>query len=760
MTPTSRIAGGPQRLLDDLVAELTDRFRDGDLAAIDILLRDHPSCADRLRSLLPALAVLRDLDASSASREGPRPSPPDPSDGVGVLGDFRIIGEIGRGGMGVVYEAEQISLGRRVALKVLPFASALDPQHLARFRIETQAAAVLHHPHIVPIYAVGCDRGVHYYAMQFIEGRTLAAAIAGSRRAPDGRGPADPAAPTPRRRLALARSAAALGLQAAEALEHAHSLGVIHRDIKPANLLIDAAGSLWVADFGLARLGDAAGPTRSDHLVGTLRYMPPEQALGRGVGGDKQADVYALGMTLYELLTLRPAFEATGRRALLRQVAFEEPKAPRSIDPAIPRDLETIVRKAIAKEPESRYSTAEELAADLRRFLDDRPIRARPPTPIGLAARWTRRHRAAVWASALTLMVTCSASSVMLWRENARTREALRVAESALDREREALRLTFAGSDLIASRAIRKLASGSATIGGQDGEFCRRALGHYERICSSHRDDPAMVFVVAAAEHRVGFLRGLLGLGEAQPRITRAVELYEAGIAGHPSDQDARKSLSEALDDLAILVESGRGTAEAEPARSRALRVRRGLASDFPGVPEYRISVALTLGYRIAPLLDQGKVGEAEASREELASSSDDGLGLGPAESAIRNDLAWLLASRRGGSGRSYRRAVELAGRAVEIAPDGRSAWNTLGVASYRAGDDRGAVRALEKSLLLRDGGDPYDWLFLALARHRLGDRDRARALFERSVAWIADRKSSDPDLVRFKAEAAEVFRD
>ena len=758
MTSTSGLSTGPRSQLDDLVAELTDLFRAGDFASIDRLLNDHPSCSDQLRGLLPALAVLDDLGASASSGVASPRSAMDPTAGLGVLGDFRIVREIGRGGMGVVYEALQISLGRRVALKVLPFASALDPRHLARFRIETQAAAVLHHPRIVPIHAVGCDRGVHYYAMQFIEGRTLAEVIDGLRAELAGPGRSESA--TPRRRLASARSAATLGLQAAEALEHAHALGVIHRDVKPANLILDDAGGLWVADFGLARLGDAVGPTRSDHLVGTLRYMAPEQALGRGVGGDRQADVYALGMTLYELLTLRPAFEASDRRTLLRKVAFEEPKAPRSIDPSIPRDLETIVRKAIAKEPESRYPTAEEVAADLRRFLDDRPIKARRPSPIGLMARWSRRHRAAVLASTITLMAVSSASSILFWRENRRTMEALRGAQAARSREHEALRLTFAGSDLIASRAIRKIASRPSKIEGEDAEFCRKALGHYERVCSTHRGDPGALLVVAAAEHRVGFLKGILHLEGAEPRLDLAVQLYEAGIAANPSDQEARKSLSETLDDLAIVVEMARGPADAEAARGQALRVRRDLASRFPAVPEYRLSVALTLAYRIAPLLDLGRVAEAEAAREELAASTDDSLGLAPSESPLRNDLAWLLAARRGGSSRAYRRALGLARRAVEIAPEDRRAWNTLGVAGYRAGDDREAVWALERSLVLRDGGDPYDWIFLALARRRLGETDRARALFERSGAWIAGRTTPDPDLIRFEAEAAETFRD
>jgi len=759
MTPASEMTADSLGQLDDLVAELADFFRAGSFAAIEHLLNDHPAHAGRLRGLLPALAVMEAIGGSPASSEGGAHAAPDPTCALGVLGDFRIIREVGRGGMGVVYEAEQISLGRRVALKVLPFAAALDPRHLARFRVEAQAAALLHHAHIVPIHAVGCDRGVHYYAMQFVDGRTLADLIADLRRGIARPEPEDAVESGQGRRRGLARSAALLGLQAAEALEHAHELGVIHRDVKPANLLLDAGGKLWVADFGLARLGNDAGLTRSDHAVGTLRYMTPEQASGRRVAIDGRADVYALGVTLYELLTLEPAFGGKDRRDVLRQVAFDEPRAPRSIDPSIPRDLETIVLKAMAKESESRYATAGELAHDLRQFLDARPIRARRSSPPELMARWAKRHRAAVSAAVLTLVTACSASSIALWRENVRTAEALREAEAARGRENEALRLTFEGSDLIASRALQKITSASGAIEGPDAEFCHRALAYYLEVGSRHAGDLAMTPLVAAAEHRVGFLRRVLGLGGAEPHLARAVALYDSRIAARPDDQEACRSLSATLDDLASLVEAERGLSAAEAPRVRALKVRRSLVSRFPDFPRNRLSLALTLGYRIGPLLDQGLGAEAEAARDELAGSTDESLGLTPSDSSPRNELAWLLAARPGASAAASRRAAELARVATGLAPEDRRYWNTLGVALYRAADDRQAVLALERSLLVRDGGDPYDWLFLAMARRRLGDRAGPRELFDRSVAWIAARKAVDADLARFRAEAAGHFK-
>src|SRR5262245_7560053 len=260
-----------------LVEEWTERLQAGQRPDLDSFLAEHPGHAAQLRDLLPALDLLGGLGASA----GEQP--------LGRLGDYQILRELGRGGMGVVYEAEQISLGRRVALKVLPFAATMDPRQLQRFHNEARAAAGLHHEHIVPVFAVGCDRGVHFYAMQFIEGQTLAALL-GPRSvpsAPPAEGDAETvnvaAAPTehPPRAAAFFRRVAEWGVQAAEALEYAHGLGIVHRDVKPGNLMIDAQGKLWVTDFGLARFGADTGLTMTGDLLGTLRYMSPEQALAK-----------------------------------------------------------------------------------------------------------------------------------------------------------------------------------------------------------------------------------------------------------------------------------------------------------------------------------------------------------------------------------------------------------------------------------------------------------------------------------------------
>jgi len=374
--------------------------------------------------------------------------------------------ELGRGGMGTVFEAEQHSMGRRVALKVLPFAALAQDKSLQRFRNEVRAAAALDHPNIVSVYSIGEDRGVHYYAMQLVRGQTLADMIQelrASHRAPllslhsqcEGAGnepTVNWSATSPstkrdeqarintagdsRRDAESYRTAARLGIQAAEALQHAHDQGVLHRDIKPSNLMLDRDGKLYVTDFGLARIEADAGMTMTGDILGTLRYMAPEQALAKRVVIDHRADIYSLGATLYELLTLQPAFCETDRSELLKRIAFGEACPLRKVDARIPVELETIVLKAMSKTPDERYHSAQELSDDLKAFLEDRPIKAKPPTPLKRVAKWSRRHRWVLIAAASVLILFAIGSMVsttmLLW-ERERTEFAAAESKAVVD---------------------------------------------------------------------------------------------------------------------------------------------------------------------------------------------------------------------------------------------------------------------------------------------------------------------------------------
>jgi WD40 repeat protein/serine/threonine protein kinase len=364
------------------------------------------------------------------------------SQGQGALGDFRILREVGRGGMGVVYEAEQVSLGRRVALKVLPFAVTMDPRHLHRFQNEVRAAASLEHPNIVPVYSVGCERGVHYYAMKFIDGQSLAQVVDELRSAKEtdykGTESTEKAQITATSSLCSLRLSgskdfykivAELGIQAALALEHAHSMAIVHRDVKPANLMIENSPltdrslltthhspRLWITDFGLARTAVDAGLTMTGDVLGTLRYMSPEQALAKHGLVDHRTDIYSLGVTLYELLSGAPAVAGKDREQILNAITLDEPRPPRALDPSIPNNLETIILKAIAKEPAERYGTAHELAADLRRFLEDKSIRAKPPSLAQRLRKLARRHKpVVVTAAAVAFVALLVLLGGMLW---------------------------------------------------------------------------------------------------------------------------------------------------------------------------------------------------------------------------------------------------------------------------------------------------------------------------------------------------------
>ena len=541
LMPTSRTradrSDADRNPVEILADEFARRLRGGEHPTIDEYVQRYPEHADLVRTLFPPIEMMERV--SQQEQSDGQIEPPSTAGfrlSTDTIGDFRIIREIGRGGMGVVYEALQQSLNRRVALKILGPAVAGSRSQLARFRARQKRRPVCTILNIVPIFGTGTDGDLHFYVMQFIDGVSLNDVVQWLSRQPEidsetrcGRSPdratglterlqhcgrppvgrsggvrdprpapepegcpstgtqftaADAAAvllagtvqdrssvrgssvesavtgvpstdsingiandsprvavversdPTdrgssggslrstpatrrscvcrnadtqavfphsrecsygPERKGAYWRNVAKIGADLAGALSYSHQQGVLHRDIKPSNILLDRDGIVWVADFGLAKHEDQEGVTQAGDIVGTLRYMAPEQFRGRT---DNRSDIYSLGLTLYELLTLRPAFDDTRHGPLIEQKLSATQPSPRGIVPGIPRDLDTIVAKACAPDPDHRYESAAELAADLQRFLDDRPILARRVLSAERLWRWARRNP---WIATLSL---------------------------------------------------------------------------------------------------------------------------------------------------------------------------------------------------------------------------------------------------------------------------------------------------------------------------------------------------------------------
>jgi len=557
-------------------------------------LEQHAEIAKDLAICLDGLEMVH--SAATKVRRQPSPRPLlGSANSSQPLGDFQIVREIGRGGMGVVYEALQLSLGRRVALKVLPFAASLDPSRLERFRNEAQAAAQLHHTNIVPVYSVGIDRGVHFYAMQLIEGQALSDSIRDMRRAIGRIDHLDPSATEPMAKRVSSvsssllkkgtgtarqsetygksgellgasplfqqadrpsvnaaqvetrvpgstvlseelsnpksyfRTVARLMQQAAMGIEHAHAMGVVHRDIKPGNLLLDKRGNLWVTDFGLAQFHTDAELTRTGDLLGTLRYMSPEQASGGRVVLDHRTDIYSLGATMYEVLTLEPVFEGSDRNVLLRRIVETDPRPPRSLDRNIPLELETIVLKATAKSPADRYATAQHFADDLQRWLDDKPILARRPALAERVRRWGRRHRAVVRAAMVVLflgVVGLAAGAIVIAREHANTEKAYQSEIKQRAAAEESFRQARQAIDTFTQLSEEELADKPA-LHQLRRKFLEQSLAYYNAFLKSRGSDPTISGELTATSQRVARIVDELALLD---QLAPLMLLYEPEV--------------------------------------------------------------------------------------------------------------------------------------------------------------------------------------------------------------------------------------
>ena len=555
-----------------------------------------------------------------------------------------------------------------MALKVLPPGFGRRADAAERFRREAWAAAKLHHTNIVPVFGVGEWQGTLYYAMQFIRGCGLDAIIHELRRlrgaptdAPAGptalasqlasgllsaEAPAGPAAaPADLGNLSgddYYRAAARLGMQAADALAHAHAHGVLHRDVKPSNLLLDDQGRLWVADFGLAKAVDDDDLTATGDLVGTLRYMAPERFAGRG---DARSDVYALGATLYELLTLRPAFEAADRPRLIERLTRGRPVPPRQIDPAIPRDLETVVLKALAAEPRDRYAAAADLAGDLRNAVAGRPLLARRTTRLERTWRWCRRNPIVAGLTACLAVALVTVSGLFWQEERQRALADANALQAAADaaRANEKSELARTTVDQMLSALGTKLVD-TTNIPKVRMEMYEKALALYEAFAAEPGGgSPAVQLGRAKIHSRVGGLYRDLGrFPEARAALTAAESTFVPLVAADPADVTLRRELAYTLQSLAGLL---RKTGDPAGAVNAYRRVADLEAIAVPGAANESGRLVAALGNVAVALREAGRADEAIAVLRECVARSRHRLAGAPADIVLSSILALQLSN-------------------------------------------------------------------------------------------------------------------
>jgi eukaryotic-like serine/threonine-protein kinase len=600
---------GPDRSSFDAIAEqFTVQCRCGDSPSIDEYAEKHPEFAEQIRRLFPAietierLGVLAKIEQTSAQRSAHFRKP-----AAERLGDYRLVREVGSGGMGVVYEAIQESLGRRVAVKVLSRSAPLDEKHILRFRREARTAARLHHTNIVPVFGSGEQDGQHYYVMQFIQGigldellSALASRVAGSSddvtlvksNSASGRGSevtnvvnalssgvfqlskkttvsstlddssesiATDATTVDNRLLkmtglpmdeAYCRSFARIAFHVADAIAYAHSQRTLHRDIKPGNLLLTESGAVWVTDFGLAKALENDDVSHTGDVVGTLRYMAPEQFAGQP---EPRSDIYSLGLTLYEMLTLTPAYKDSSRAHLIRDIRDQRKVVePSKLNPAISRDLETIVLKAISLDPRDRYESAQQMASDLECYLEDRPIQARKTTSIEKFSKWCRRNPAVAGLSVISmllLMLIAISSSIGYFHTLAALQRESQERERAQSEQRKAevtlgvslktldkIYNRFAPERFIEPNLLAQTSDGETppnvpsqpTVSKETAALLVDILGFYDGLAKQDIDSHALKLEAAKANRRIGEIQWRLGAYDrAEAAYLKAIEKYE-----------------------------------------------------------------------------------------------------------------------------------------------------------------------------------------------------------------------------------------
>ena len=510
------------------------------------------------------------------------------------FGDYELLEEIARGGMGVVYRARQISLNRIVALKMIKSGELAGEDEIRRFRVEAEAAAQLDHPNIVPIYEVGEQNGQQFFSMGFVDGKGIDARLK--------EGPLPP------------REAAELIQTVAEAIQYAHDKGIVHRDLKPANVLIDVDGKPRITDFGLAKnIAADSGITATGQVMGTPSYMPPEQAAGKTESIGHRADVYSLGAMLYSLTTGRPPFQAASVVETLKQVLDQEPVSPRVLNPAVDRDLETICLKSLEKATEKRYASANAFATDLARYLDGKPIVARPIGKPARIWRWCKRNPLGATVVGLVAFLTIAGPGVAAYqikinrdlddalageteaKETAQQKE--RETAAALDRKNKALLETLDSIDAYVKVVRNAKLLKEPRFKGLLKDLLKDALAHYQTFVKKHKNEQngKMRLRIANALFEIGYISQLRGDRKA------AIHAFEQTLAMNgrstlvpTTDTEWTTLLARCYAHLGKLYGEQGHYGQADASLRQALSMQEDLVKQNPDRPDQQTALAET----------------------------------------------------------------------------------------------------------------------------------------------------------------------
>ncbi len=694
-----------QERLTEVLDEYLRQLEAGKQQDRSELIAANPDLSHALREYLSKLDELNWFVSGDAQ----------PPDVVGKqLGDYRLIRELGRGGMGIVYLAQQISLDRQVAVKLLPFASLLEPKYIERFKNEARAAAQLEHPNIVPVYSVGHDQGIHYYAMRYIAGQSLDQLIADARQAhdaTDGTGESGASHAPGKHTVTSTKLAAVLEqfAEVAEALHCAHEYGVVHRDIKPSNLLCDERQKLWLADFGLARFQSNRPLTRTGEMIGTLRYMSPEQAAGQAELIDLRTDIYSLGATLYELLTLRPAVVGPEGPGLMNIIERDAPVRIRKLCPEIPRDVQTLVEKAMSKHREDRYASAQLFAADLRRASRGYPILANPISPMMLALRWSEKHRRLLAvALSIATLATCGllVSVILISNEKQETEKSLAVAKLRYADARTAVEdlgnlvadelAGFPGAESVRLRVLKK------------------TLDYYQRFSEQEANDPILKADLALTYSRIGKWTEELESTEAAVEHYRHAQLIYEQLDPEPfRPTDIRRQQAENLNALGLALTKLGQNSQAEQAYRAALEIH----SESPSSEvTQQADLGITRNNYGLFLQRAGRTEQAASTISEAIALLEHAIAADPSDSratralgAAYNNLGSVQSqSDPQAAAQSFNRALDIqlpmtqnSGHRLRASLDLVASYNNLGSALYQVQDWTGAEQAHRKAIVI-----------------------------------------------------------